>query len=160
ALFVGAGSAAQSATNAAPAITVPGASLTAKATSARGAVISYIAAATDDVAPVRIDCAPQSGAVFSIGTTTVQCIAADACGATNAFLNELGAQTGKHIDEARAQELLSALTDIRAALGCIQSTAAPVLFAPAGDIATATAPHLPTARVLYAATVAGAGVVV
>src|SRR5439155_22384007 len=64
---------------------------------------------------------------------------------------------GKHIDEARAQEPLSALTDIRAALGCIQSTAAPVLFAPAGDIATATAPHLPTARVLYAATVAGAG---
>ena len=63
-----------------PALTLPG-TVTATATSAAGAVVSYLATATDAVdgrvAPV---CTPPSGTTFPIGRTTVTCVATDAHG--------------------------------------------------------------------------------
>ncbi|HMC69675.1 MAG TPA: HYR domain-containing protein, partial [Mycobacteriales bacterium] len=60
-----------------PALTLP-ADITAEATSASGATVSYTATATDlvdgNVTPV---CAPASGSTFALGTRTVQCTATD-----------------------------------------------------------------------------------
>ena len=53
------------------------------ASSSVGAVVIYTATAVDDVdGPVEVACEPQSGATFSIGTTTVTCEASDAAGNT------------------------------------------------------------------------------
>ena len=61
-----------------PALSVP-ASVTAVATTASGAVVTYSASATDLVdGPVTITCSPASGSSFPIGTTTVTCSAVDA----------------------------------------------------------------------------------
>lgn len=56
--------------------------VTAEATSAAGAVVSYDApTATDDVdGPVPVTCSPASGAAFALGDTTVTCSAQDAAG--------------------------------------------------------------------------------
>lgn len=64
----------------APAITVPG-NITAQATDASGAVVTYTATAQDleDPAP-SFTCAPASGALFPMGATTVTCTATDAAG--------------------------------------------------------------------------------
>jgi hypothetical protein len=64
----------------APAITVP-ANITAQATDASGAMVTYTASAQDleDPAP-SFGCVPASGSLFSIGTTTVTCTATDAAG--------------------------------------------------------------------------------
>ena len=64
----------------APVLNVP-ASISVDATSAAGAPVSFTASATDAVtaAPV-VTCAPASGSVFPIGTTTVQCSTIDAAG--------------------------------------------------------------------------------
>jgi HYR domain len=64
----------------APTLTLP-ADITVEATSASGAVVSYLATATDlvDPAPV-VACAPASGSTFPLGTTTVDCTATDATG--------------------------------------------------------------------------------
>ncbi len=66
-----------------PTLTVP-ANITASATSAAGATVSYSATATDivdgDVTPV---CTPASGSTFAPGTTTVSCTAADVRGNTS-----------------------------------------------------------------------------
>ena len=49
-----------------------------EATSAAGAVVSYIASALDDVdGAVTPDCAPASGSTFPLGTTEVTCTATD-----------------------------------------------------------------------------------
>lgn len=68
----------------APTLTVP-ANITATATSASGATVSYTATASDlvdgDVTP---DCSPLSGSTFAPGTTTVSCTATDAHGNTSA----------------------------------------------------------------------------
>lgn len=64
----------------APAITVPG-SITAQATAASGAVVTYTATAQDLEDPTpSFTCAPASGSVFPIGATTVTCTATDAAG--------------------------------------------------------------------------------
>src|SRR5947199_2644860 len=60
-----------------PALTLPANALT-NATSSRGAVVSFIAVATDDVAPTSLVCVPASGASFPVGRTTVSCSATDA----------------------------------------------------------------------------------
>lgn len=62
----------------APALQLP-APITAEATSASGAVVSFVATATD-TAPLNptVTCAPASGATFPLGTTTVSCSASDA----------------------------------------------------------------------------------
>jgi sugar lactone lactonase YvrE len=60
-----------------PALTLP-ADITAAATGANGAAVSFTASATDAVDGVRpVICNPASGATFAIGTTTVTCSATD-----------------------------------------------------------------------------------
>ena len=64
----------------APVLTLP-ADLTADATSASGAPVSFTATATDDVdGAVAATCDPVSGSTFAVGTTTVTCSAKDAAG--------------------------------------------------------------------------------
>jgi hypothetical protein len=68
----------------APSLTVP-ANITASATSTSGAVVTYVATATDLVdGSVTPDCSPASGSTFPIGATTVNCSATDAHGNTSA----------------------------------------------------------------------------
>ncbi|MEJ5224625.1 MAG: HYR domain-containing protein, partial [Anaerolineales bacterium] len=57
--------------------------ITAEATSASGAVVTFSATASD-VNPLNpvVTCAPASGATFPLGTTTVSCSATDAAGNT------------------------------------------------------------------------------
>src|SRR5215211_4721906 len=67
----------------APVITIPEGGITAEATSAAGAVVSFEeqVSAEDDVdGPVDVTCTPASGSTFPIGTTTVNCEATDAAG--------------------------------------------------------------------------------
>ena len=63
-----------------PALHLP-ADITAEATSASGALVTYSATATD-TAPTNptVTCAPPSGATFALGATTVACQATDAAG--------------------------------------------------------------------------------
>lgn len=64
----------------APVITGPG-NLTAEATSAAGAPVSFSASAVDDVdGPVTVLADPASGSTFPLGTTTVDLGASDAAG--------------------------------------------------------------------------------
>jgi DNA/RNA endonuclease G (NUC1) len=61
-----------------PVITVP-ANITAEATSAAGAVVTYSASAVDQVdGPTTVTCIPVSGSTFALGTTTVNCSSTDA----------------------------------------------------------------------------------
>jgi hypothetical protein len=67
-----------------PALTLPEA-ITATATSTGGAVVTYVASATDNVdGPFTPACSPPSGSTFPLGTTTVNCAATDAHGNTAA----------------------------------------------------------------------------
>ncbi|NJD57044.1 MAG: HYR domain-containing protein [Nitrospirae bacterium] len=59
-----------------PSLTLP-ADITAEATSAAGAVVTFTAAATDAVGPITIECVPVSGATFALGTSSVTCTATD-----------------------------------------------------------------------------------
>lgn len=52
----------------------------AEATSASGAVVTYVAPSATDVVGATVSCAPASGSVFPLGTTTVMCTAADPAG--------------------------------------------------------------------------------
>jgi hypothetical protein len=61
------------------AVSVEGA-ITINATSPRGAVFTYDAAATDNVAVTSLLCEPASGSMFAVGSTTVSCTASDAAG--------------------------------------------------------------------------------
>jgi hypothetical protein len=64
----------------APALTVP-TSVTAEATSASGAVVTYSASATDLVdGSISVVCTPASGSTFPLGGTFVNCVATDARG--------------------------------------------------------------------------------
>src|SRR2546426_756817 len=63
-----------------PALTVP-ADFAVNATSPSGAVVSYVASATDNVAGVvPVSCGPVAGSGFAIGTTRVTCMAAGPSG--------------------------------------------------------------------------------
>ena len=64
-----------------PVVTVP-ADITAEATSAAGATVTWIGvSAVDDVSgPVTATCDETSGSVFPLGPTTVTCTAQDAAG--------------------------------------------------------------------------------
>lgn len=65
-----------------PTLQLPG-NITVDATGPAGAVVTYIASATDAVnGPLPVGCSKVSGSTFSIGTTTVTCTAADAAGNT------------------------------------------------------------------------------
>jgi hypothetical protein len=62
---------------------VTGADVTAEATGPGGANVSYTVTATDLVdGAVAVSCAPASGSVFALGTTTVDCSATDSRGNT------------------------------------------------------------------------------
>jgi hypothetical protein len=64
----------------APTISTPG-TLTAEATSPSGAAVTYTVTASDTVdGSVTPTCSPGSGATFGIGSTTVNCTAADSHG--------------------------------------------------------------------------------
>jgi hypothetical protein len=63
----------------APAIACPG-DFTVQCSSPDGATVSYPAAANDNCGSATLTCAPASGSVFLVGTTTVMCEATDACG--------------------------------------------------------------------------------
>jgi hypothetical protein len=61
----------------APALTLP-ANITSEATGPAGAVVGYAAAANDLVdGAIPVSCSPLSGTTFPLGTTTVNCSAAD-----------------------------------------------------------------------------------
>src|SRR2546425_2850238 len=63
-----------------PALTVP-ADFAVNATSPSGAVVSYVASATDNVAgTVPVSCRPAPGSGLAIGTTHVTCMATDPSG--------------------------------------------------------------------------------
>jgi HYR domain len=63
-----------------PVLSLP-ANRTVQATSTNGATVGYAASASDLVdGPVAPSCAPASGALFPVGTTTVACTARDARG--------------------------------------------------------------------------------
>jgi outer membrane protein assembly factor BamB len=63
----------------APTITVPG-TITAKATSQNGAVVTYSVSASDPDDTATVSCSPASGSVFPVGWTTVSCTATDTAG--------------------------------------------------------------------------------
>jgi hypothetical protein len=63
----------------APTLTLPASPVTASATSASGAVVTFTATASDIVdGSVAVTCVPASGSTFAIGSTTVNCSATDA----------------------------------------------------------------------------------
>jgi large repetitive protein len=65
-----------------PVWTVP-ASFSVEATGATGAIVTYIATASDPDDTVKTQsCSPASGSIFALGTTTVHCTAADTNGNT------------------------------------------------------------------------------
>jgi hypothetical protein len=65
-----------------PSLSLP-ANMTAEATGPAGAVVSYTATAADAVDGSRpVTCSPASGLSFTIGTTTVTCVASDTRGNT------------------------------------------------------------------------------
>ena len=63
----------------APIVTVP-ANITVAATSAAGAVVSYVASASDSGGLASFGCTPSPGSTFPIGNTTVTCTATDLAG--------------------------------------------------------------------------------
>jgi hypothetical protein len=65
----------------APTINVPAAGPTVEATGPSGAPVSFLVTATDDQDPNPVlSCAPASGSIFPVGSTTVTCNAHDAAG--------------------------------------------------------------------------------
>jgi hypothetical protein len=83
----------------APVLNLPS-DITAEATSSSGAIVSYVANATDDTdGAIAANCAPVSGSNFSIGNTTVTCSATDSSGntATGSFTITVQDTTGPSI---------------------------------------------------------------
>ncbi|MBD3942469.1 HYR domain-containing protein [Microbacterium sp. NEAU-LLC] len=66
-----------------PVVTVPS-GVTAEATGSAGAVVTFVASATDETAPAapEVSCTPASGSVFALGDTKVDCSATDAANHT------------------------------------------------------------------------------
>ena len=69
-----------------PVVTVPG-NLTAEATSAAGAAVTFAASASDGSGSVPVTCVPASGSTFALGTTPVTCSASNAGGDGSASFN-------------------------------------------------------------------------
>ena len=63
----------------APTVSVPG-DIVANATSRVGVAVTFDATATDDSGVAAVECQPDSGSVFAIGTTPVSCTATDGSG--------------------------------------------------------------------------------
>jgi hypothetical protein len=67
----------------APVVTVPQ-PITAEATSAAGAVVTYTASATGADGSEPVSCTPASGSTFPLGLTVVHCVATDSFGGSTA----------------------------------------------------------------------------
>jgi len=94
----------------APVLTLP-ANITAEATGPSGAVVSFIASASDLVDGARpVTCAPLSGSTFDLGTTTVNCSATDAHGntATGSFTVTVQDKTPPSISDIPSNQTLEA----------------------------------------------------
>jgi len=63
-------------------ITCPS-NITVTTTNPDGAVVNYTVTVSGGCPPITTNCAPPSGSVFPIGTTTVNCSATDSCGQSN-----------------------------------------------------------------------------
>ena len=121
-----------------PALTVP-ADFAIDATSPTGAVVTYTASASDNVAVASLICSPASGTAFPIATTTVTCEATDPS----------GNGTGRifHVTVRSPQAQLSNVENTVTSLGLPSGTAtslttkldAALAAANAGDVATACA---------------------
>ena len=72
------GSFSVSVTDTTPPVLTLASDLSASATSAAGALVTFTTTAVDDIdGPVAVSCSPASGNTFPIGTTTVSCTAQD-----------------------------------------------------------------------------------
>ena len=119
-----------------PTLTVP-ADFAVNATSPSGAVVTYTASATDNVAVAALTCSPPSATSFPIGSTTVTCVATDPSG------NQASATF--HITVLSAQTQVGNLKSTVASLGLPSGTAtslttkldAAFAAANAGDVVTA-----------------------
>ncbi len=77
-----------------PVLIVPS-DITVNATSPSGAVVAYALTATDNVGVVSLSCDHNSGGVFAIGYTSINCVARDAAG--NSTSREFGVKVlGAH----------------------------------------------------------------
>ena len=64
-----------------PIINVPNSPLIAEATGPQGSVVSYIVSATNATgSPLDFSCTPQSGSMFALGTSNVDCTTIDEVG--------------------------------------------------------------------------------
>jgi HYR domain-containing protein len=93
--------------------------VTVNATSPSGAVVSYDAAATDNVGVTSLSCEPASGSVFPVGSTTVNCSASDAAGNTSS--------KSFSVSVIGAREQLENLMEYMTALGLPNGTANPLI---------------------------------
>jgi hypothetical protein len=66
----------------APLMAVCSPNLTARATDPSGATVFYSSSTSGGCTGATVNCSPPSGSTFPIGTTTVSCLATDACGET------------------------------------------------------------------------------
>jgi len=64
-----------------PIINIPDSPVIAEATGPQGSLVSYIVSATNATgSPLDVNCTPQSGSIFALGTTKVDCDAIDEAG--------------------------------------------------------------------------------
>ncbi len=101
-----------------PTINVP-ANFSVNATSPRGALVTYVVSATDNVGVTSLSCVPASGSELAIGVSSVNCNASDAAG------NKASASFSVTVRGARDQlvDLIAYVTS----LGLPNGTAQPLL---------------------------------
>ena len=64
-----------------PIISVPAGPVISEATGPQGSLVSYIVSATNATgSPLNVSCTPQSGSMFALGTSTVDCTTTDELG--------------------------------------------------------------------------------
>lgn len=108
-----------------PVLTLP-ADITAEATSAAGAVVTYSASAHDAVdSTVPVSCNPASGSTFPLGTTTVECSAKDTANntATGSFNVTVRDTTAPTLSNLPANQSAVATSSAGAAVGYTNPTA-------------------------------------
>ena len=116
----------------APVLTLP-ANITAEATGPSGAVVSFIASASDLVDGARpVTCAPLSGSTFALGTATVNCSATDARGntATGSFTVTVQDKTPPSISDIPSNQTLEATSAAGAVATWTDPTASDLVDGP------------------------------
>lgn len=122
----------------APTVIVPTAPVTASATGASGAVVTFSASATDlvDITDA-VSCSPASGSTFAIGTSNVICTSTDAHGntGTNAFAVTVRDTTPPVVTgtsvSTEATALQTPVTFTATAADAVDGPVTPVLCTPA-----------------------------